>query len=433
MVMMSIRSPRSGSTLRRLAVPAACLVVLIAGATVRPSAQPKAGRVVLYAGLGPELIQYDVDVEGATLARRASVMLPANVQEAWRHPSKPILYVAWSDRAPGTGMPGGSRHGLTAFTIDVDSGALRIHGTPATLASRAIHLTVDGRGEHVLVAYNEPAGLTVHRLRADGTIGAEVEQRARLDLGIYPHHVRVDPSGANVLVMSRGNNPTSAKAEEPGSIRVLGYDNGLLANRQTVAPGGGIGFQVRHADFHPTRPWVYVTLERQNTLQMFERNTDGTLHEAPSFSKATLLDPARVRPGQTTSTIRVHPNGRFVYLGNRSAGTTSDGGQAVFAGGENSIAVFAIDQTTGEPTLIQNADTRGFTPRTFALDRSGRVLVVANQVAMAVRDGNAVKTVPAGLTVFRVQSDGTLAFASTHVVESRGDTALFWTGMVEVP
>jgi 6-phosphogluconolactonase len=233
--------------------------------------------------------------------------------------------------------------------------------------------------------------------------------------------------------MSRGNNPTSTKAEEPGSIHILSYKNGVLANRKTVAPNRGFGFQVRHSDFHPTRPWVYLTLERQNKLQMYQKAADGTLSDAPSFSKETLSDPAHVRPGQTTSSIHVHPNGRFVYLGNRSAGTTMDGGRPVFAGGENSIAVFQINQTTGEPTLIQNADTRGFTPRTFAIDPSGRMLVVANQVSLQVREGNSVKTVPGGLTVFKIQSDGKLDFVSKYDLDVSADKALFWMGMVSVP
>jgi 6-phosphogluconolactonase len=426
---MSIRSlrPRSNRPWQRACAAFGVFMMILA--PLPSSAQSKPGKVVVYAGLGSELIQYDVDVEHATLTKRGSVMLPANVQEAWRHPSKPILYVAWSDRGPGAGSPAGNRHGLTAFTIDAVSGALRPHGPVVTLRSRTIHLTVDPPGEHVLVAYNEPPGISVHRIQPDGTIGSEVKQ-APLELGIYPHHVRVDPSNMSVLLNSRGNNPTSTKAEEPGSIHIFSYKNGVLANRKTVAPNGGFGFQVRHSDFHPTRPWVYLTLERQNKLQMYQKAADGTLSDAPTFSKDTLSDPAHVHPGQTTSSIHLHPNGRFVYLGNRSAGTTKDGGQTVFAGGENSIAVFQINQTTGEPTLIQNADTRGFTPRTFALDPSGRVLVVANQVSLQVRDGNSVKTVPGGLTVFKIQSDGKLEFVSKYDLDVSADKALFWMGMV---
>jgi 6-phosphogluconolactonase len=42
---------------------------------------------------------------------------------------------------------------------------------------------------------------------------------------------------------------------------------------------------------------------------------------------------------------------------------------------ENTIAVFAIDQDAGEPTLILNVDRPGIHGRTFALDSSGRILI----------------------------------------------------------
>lgn len=67
-------------------------------------------------------------------------------------------------------------------------------------------------------------------------------------------------------------------------------------------------------------------------------------------------------------------------------------GQSVFVGGENSIAVFSINQDTGEPTLIQNADTRGIHTRAFALDPSGRILVAANMMELPVRDAKAVRS-----------------------------------------
>ncbi|MDB5635490.1 MAG: 3-carboxymuconate cyclase, partial [Bradyrhizobium sp.] len=50
----------------------------------------------------------------------------------------------------------------------------------------------------------------------------------------------------------------------------------------------------------------------------------------------------------------------------------------MFAGGEISVAFFAIDQTTGEPTLIQNADGHANYLRTFRIDSTGRILVTAS-------------------------------------------------------
>jgi hypothetical protein len=52
------------------------------------------------------------------------------------------------------------------------------------------------------------------------------------------------------------------------------------------------------------------------------------------------------------------------------------------------------NQSTGEPTLIQNIDGRGIKLRTFALDASGRMLVATSQMALPVRDGTIVRCSP---------------------------------------
>jgi 6-phosphogluconolactonase len=395
------------------------------------------GKVVLYAAVGAELTQYDVDVDGAALVKRGSLTLPANVQEAAQHPSKRYLYVAWSNGGPSnlppdSAAPSGSQHGLTAFRIDPASGVLLAHGQPASLPSRPIHVTTDIPGTHVLAAYNDPSGVTVHRIEPDGTIGSQVKEPPGLDVGIYGHQVRVDPSNEMVILMTRGNGPTPTKPEDPGALKLFSYKDGLLANRVSIAPGGGFNFQVRHLDFHPSRRWVFVSLERQDKLDVFEKLKDGTLSKDPLFSKDTLADPGNIRPGQALGTIHMHPNGKFVYLANRASGTTDFEGKPVFAGGENSIAVFAINQDTGEPTLIQNVDTRGIHVRTFALDPSGRILVAGNMMQLSVRDKDGVKTVPASLAVFRVRSDGKLEFARKYDLNV-GSRNLFWMGIVPLP
>jgi 6-phosphogluconolactonase len=394
------------------------------------------GKVVLYAAVGAELTQYGVDVDGAALVKRGSITLPEKVQEAALHPSKRFLYIAWSNGGPSPMLPesvtSGSHHGLSAFRIDPASGALLPHGQPASLPSRPIHVTTDIPGTHVLAAYNDPSGISVHRIDPDGTIESQMKEPPGLDVGIYGHQVRVDPSNEMVILATRGNGPTPTKAEDPGALKLFSYKDGLLANRVSIAPGGGFNFQVRHLDFHPSGRWVFASLERQNKLDVFEKLQDGTLSRNPLFSKDTLADPGNVRPGQALGTIHMHPNGRFVYLANRASGTVDFEGKPVFVGGENSIAVFAINQETGEPTLIQNLDTRGIHTRTFALDPSGRILVAANMMQLSVRGKDGVSTVPASLAVFRVQSNGKLEFARKYDLNV-GSRNLFWMGMVPLP
>jgi 6-phosphogluconolactonase (cycloisomerase 2 family) len=369
-----------------------------------------APQAALYASVGEELITFSVDLERATLARQSSMKLPGFVQEAWASPSAPFLYVAWSNGGAsyaGTGVaPRGDQHGVTAFRVD-DSGALHAQGAPAALRSRPIHITGDASGRHLLVAYNDPSGISVHDIKSDGSVGAEVPQPAGLDVGIYAHQVRVMPGNKGVILVTRGNQATSTTREDPGAVKVLRYDDGKLANVASIAPGKGIEFRSRHLDFHPTGPWVFLTLESQNKLDVFRRTGD-TLNPEPLFSKSTLASGGGVTPGQTTSTVHVHPNGQFVYVGNRGA-----------AGGLNEIAVFAINQQTGEPSLIQNVDTHGTTPRTFSLDPSARLLVVGNQTS-------------ANLSVFRIRADGKLDYVNRYDI-AVGGKPLWWAGLVRLP
>ena len=418
-------------------------LAVVAGQMAEASKKQAPGRVVLYAAVGAELLQYDLDRDNAVLIRRGSVTLPANVQEAWVHPSHKYLYVAWSNGGASYPVPGGiyatgltpkgTQHGVSVFRIDPASGALLLHGAPASLPSRPIFITTDIDGTHMLAACNDPSGLTVHRILPDGTIGAVVEPAAPLDVGIYGHQVRVDISGQTVILVTRGNGPTATKREDPGAIKIFSYKSGVLANRLSIAPGGGFGYQVRHLDFHPSGKWVFATLERQNQIHVYSRMADGTLSTGPLFVKDTVREPEKGRDAQTAASIHVHPNGRFVYAANRATGTVDFHGKPVFAGGENTIAVFSINQETGEPTLIQSIDTHGFLPRTFALDSSGSFLAVANQSPLSVRDRNGVRTVPASLALFRVRDDGKLEFARKVDVETSAARSLFWAGFVSLP
>ena len=394
----------------------------------------QSSRGVLYSASGPELTRYDLDPETATLIKRNSIRLPANVQYAWPHPSHKYLYIVWSDggaatAAPGaTVVPSGKIHGLGSFRIDPRTGDLQQMGASVALPSRPIHVSVDLTGTHVLTAYNDPSGLTVHRLNPDGTLGALVKQPNALDTGIYAHQIRVDPSSKTAILVTRGNGPTKDKAEDPGGVKIFRYADGVLTNLTAVAPNGGINFQPRHLDFHPTQPWAFLSLERQAELQVY-RMKDGLFDGPALFTKHSVADPARKTLRQNAGTVHVHPNGQFIYQANRSA-TVDAAGRHIDGGGENTIAVYSINQKTGEPILIQNAETHGAEPRTFALDPSSRMLVAANQTAIYTGPGTQKR--PANLAVFRVRQDGKLDFVRTYDVDTTAGTQ-FWMGIVTLP
>lgn len=383
----------------------------------------RSGKVALYAAVGAALVHYDVDVESCTLVRTGTVSAPENITYAWPDPALSHLYTASSNGSPG--VPGNSHH-LTAFRIDRISGALGLHGPSAVLPARPVHMTLDIPGDHALATYNAPLLATVHRIAGDGTIGEEVRQAGGLDVGFFPHQIRVAPCNEIAIVVSRGNRPAPGKPEEPGALKVFDFRDGVLTSRATVAPRGGFGFGPRHLDFHPTRPWVYVALELQNKIHVYSL-TGNTLGSEPLFIKETLRETDKVAPHQVAGSVHVHPGGKFVYTVNRASGTVDFEGRPFFAGGVNDIAVFAINEETGEPTLIQNVDTRGIHSRTFSIDPSGRMLVAANISAFEVRDGSErTMIIPACLSTYRIGSDGKLEFVSKYDVETTGKQRLFW-------
>ena len=403
---------------------------LVAGSIAAPrfaSAQQAASRAALYANVGAELTHYDVDVAGAALIKRAAVTLPAGVQYAWPHVSRRYLYVATSSSASGYG-PTGTEHHVTAFRVDPASGALTRHGEPIRLPMRPIHMTTDIPSANILVAFNNPSALHVYRINKDFTPGEEVKQPGPIDAGIFAHQVRVTPDNRLAVLVTRGNEGTPTKAEDPGALKVFEYKNGVLTNVVSVAPNGGKEFGPRHLDFHTTKPWMYVSIETQNKMYMYKME-GGKINPAIAFRAETLAEPKNIRARQAASTVHVHPNGRFLYGANRAQDTLDVEGKKVFKGGENSIVVYSINQSTGEPTPIQHIETRGIHPRTFHIDPSGRLMVVQHNLPVNVRDGNAIRLVPAGLSVFRIGDDGKLTFVRKYDIDV-GDKTMFWMGMV---
>jgi 6-phosphogluconolactonase len=381
-------------------------------------------KTMYYASVGSLLKLFEVDVGGAQLREHGAVTLPANIQYAWPHPSRRYLYVVCSNGGPG--IPG-DKHFANAFAIDPTTGELRPHGAPAALPSRPIHGSLDRSGTYLLTAYNDPSGLTVHRVGGDGTIGAEVEQRVDLDTGIYAHQILATPSNRRVILVTRGNNPTASKPEDPGAIKTFAFEDGKLTNLASIAPGKGFGFGPRHLDFHPTEPWAFVSIERQNKLYVFELNEAIGLSREPIFIKDTLSNP-QTAASQGAGAIHVHANGKFVYLTNRTF-PAREGGRDISLGGEDNLAVYAVDQNSGEPRPLQHIDGHGVQLRTFGIDASARLLVAASIMPMLRSDGT---TVSAGMTVFRLAEDGTLVFARKYDVEV-GNAQQFWSGMVALP
>jgi 6-phosphogluconolactonase len=386
-------------------------------------------RTVFYQSIGERLAWWDVDVEGATLTERGSITLPSKVQYVWPHPSRRFLSVSTSDAEAGNAPNPGKVHCLCSVRVDA-TGALSLHGAPAMLPQRPVHHSLDVDGRFALACYNKISDLSVHRINDDGTIGAEVVQTAKLDRGIFAHQIVATPSNRSVIMVTRGNRPEHGKPEDPGALKIYGFDDGQLSPLANLPVGGkgGLGYGPRHVDFHPRQPWVYVSVESQNELHMHRLEGDSLTSE-PLHELRSTVGTYGIDFPQAAGGIHVHPDGRAVYLSNRASDTVDFNGRKVFAGGENNIAVFAIDPATGAPELIQNAETDSLHVRTFSIDPSGKILVAGSIAGLDVRDGTDVRHVPARLSVFRIGVDGRLTLARTYDVDV-ANKFQWWTGLV---
>ena len=344
----------------------------------------------IYASAGNALRVFSLEPRTGTLQPRDGVDLLAEIHYMAMHPSRAHLYVAASDRE--------RLHLVYAFAIDPTTGALARIGEgfalPATL-SRAVHITVDRTGRYLLTANNLTESVGVLRLRPDGGIAETIVQPETPKLGFLVHQIRADPTNRWVFVPVRGDDEPS---ERTGHLHTFSFVDGLLRLQRTTDYEARIG--PRHLDFHPTQPWAYVLAERGNLLITY-RHEEGALIEL--FRVTVLRDPTLEFPAQRAGAIHVHPSGRWLYATNRNV-----------EGGENTIAAFSIDATTGEPTLVEHVESHGFEPRTFTIDRTGTYLIVANM------------TISPNLSVFRIGADGRLTFARSHDQPAGG--AICWTG-----
>ena len=100
--------------------------------------------------------------------------------------------------------------------------------------------------------------------------------------------------------------------------------------------------------------------ELNSTVSVFRILENGGLDLLQNISSL----PKDFKEKNSGADIHLHPSGEFLYVSNR---------------GHNSIAIFKVDEASGELKTVGHADTRGRTPRNFAIAPGGEFLFVANQ------------------------------------------------------
>jgi 6-phosphogluconolactonase len=290
----------------------------------------------------------------------------------------------------------GDESHATAFSVDPESGKLKLLGRADTGGKNGVHQALDPSGRHLIVANYASGTVAVLPVADDGVLRDQIQlaelkgpsgpHRVR-QAGSHPHQIVFDPTGRFVLVPDLGLD----------RVFVFRFDPARGALSETSAMQGRSTSGPRHVAFHPTRPFAWVLNELDSTLTTCQ--WDGEHGALRPVQVITTLPTSF--PGETTAAeLAVAPSGAFVYASNR---------------GSDDICVYAVDQDTGLLRAVEWVPTQGKGPRFIGLTPSGRFLYAANEV------GDTVVT-------YRVDAASGRLTPTGHVVQSATPVTIAFTG-----
>jgi 6-phosphogluconolactonase len=307
-----------------------------------------------------------------------------------KHPNGKMLYAAASE---------GGKPSIVAYRIEGGGGKAKLikDGNVPVGDGGAAHVSVSRDGKAVLSAQYGAGSTACYSLDDSGSLIARTDlQKHPLGSGVIPG--RQDKAHAHWT----GTSPDDRFAFVPD----LGMDKVVIYKIDTAAAklephGYGIcpaGGGPRHMKFHPNGKIIYVLNELALSVTVFDYDAaDGTM--TPIQTIETLPESVKAKEVfNSSSEIRVHPNGKFVYAANR---------------GNDTITVYSVDESTGKLGLIEVEPIRGAWPRNFSLDPTGRWLLVAGQATNSV-------------SIFKIDQDtGELQFTKDAVDVPQSICVLF--------
>ncbi len=265
---------------------------------------------------------------------------------------------------------------LAAYQIDPTNGLLRLINTVDGGADPAF-LIPDRSGRFLLTAYYVDNKVTVHSISDDGRLSnVPVCSVSTAD---NAHGIAIDSQNKSVYVSHTGANRID-------QFR-LHAETGHLTPLNPPFTMAEPGQNPRHVVLHPSDAWAYCSNEaggsHEDGASMYQRNKDSMLL---TLQQSVSSLPADFDAGKnSTSRCLITPNGRLLYVANR---------------GHDSIAGFAIDQTSGRLKRVSITETETV-PRSFTVTRDGRHLYAAGEASGKV-------------AAYQIENSGDLASISTY-------------------
>jgi 6-phosphogluconolactonase len=290
----------------------------------------------------------------------------------WTDRSHPPKRIASSDFVPAPSFYALSRNGILFTTsenedeglVSLNDGFLGKSSQP-TGGQGAVHAAVDAGNRFIAVAnyrgskQGQDLSVSVFPFDQKGNLGA-MTGSARHE-GSGPDASRQASPHTHCVMFSPDNRLLVAVDLGTDGLWLYHFDQqtgGIALAREERLPAG---CGPRHCVFHPNRPILYVCGELDSTLMTLRYDSGAGTAELVDVDAATGI---AAGDRNYPSGLAISPDGHYLMLANRGADT---------------IAIFWIDPETGMARLRDEVACGGAFPRAIRLDRTGRILAVANQ------------------------------------------------------
>jgi 6-phosphogluconolactonase len=253
------------------------------------------------------------------------------------------------------------RRQLSSYRIDAATGGLSLIGT-VPLEGEPIQIVTDRTGRYVLSVFFYQSTIGVHAVDDSGRMAATPVEWRQTAYGC--HGIEIDPSNRFVFV------PHVARSGGPNAVAQFRFDErtGRLTANTPAFLSLTDNEGPRHLLVHPTLNTAYSSDEQGCSATAYRLDpATGTLAKLHSIS--TVPSDYVVKSPYTCSELLIHPNGRLLFVVTRE---------------HNSIASFAIDQTTGRLSAAHRVPTEPDV-RPLCLDPAGRFMAVAGSSGAAGR------------------------------------------------
>jgi 6-phosphogluconolactonase len=241
---------------------------------------------------------------------------------------------------------------VASFSIDQKTADLTFINRLPSGGDGPAFISVDHSGKYAMVANYDGGNASVFPIGANGSLGTATDNKST---GKYTHNFVTDPTNKFAFVVSLATDMVSQFSFDTTSGKLTPN------SAPTVKLPAGTG--PRHLAFHPNGKFAYLIAETEYSLTAY--SYDAALGQLTSLNNSLSLLPAGADgTGNTGAEVAVAPSGNFVYGSNR---------------GNDSIATFSIDSTTGKITFVGTIPSGGKVPWDITLSADGKLMLVANE------------------------------------------------------